>query len=207
MRKSLPPIFGTEPPPPPKRGRSSEVLLTFCNIVLDYEKYEVGVGGDSAFRLRDTSSPLGSTGSTGSSHSIGSGEQREEAETNPRLPRASQHSDTDTVTDDYDEGDDDGVITCFCKKPFGGRAMIECSSCLSWFHLSCVNVRKSAIPEIWYCPSCKEKRSGSEARPRRVSSGSARRKSGESSSATSPSSSSSATGTATSFRSSPKRKL
>ena len=83
------------------RGRSTAsmlVLLTFCNIVLDYEKYEVGVGGDSAFRLRDTSSPLGSTGSTGSSHSLGSGEQREEAETNPRLPRASQHSDTDTVT-------------------------------------------------------------------------------------------------------------
>lgn len=218
MRKSLPPILGTEPQPQPtKRGRSSEDFLMFCNMILDYENYEDGPG-DSAVRYRHTSSPLGSTGSTGSSLSLGSaGEQmREEAETSPRLPLPRQHSDTetDTVTDDYDDGEEE-EITCYCRKPYGGRPMIECSSCLTWVHLTCAKVKRSAIPDTWLCSLCKQKpstkitkQSGSRAHARKVISGALRRKSGVSSSATSPpTSSSSATGTTTIFRSSSKRKL
>merc|ERR1711953_989817 len=46
-----------EPPPLPKRGRSSEDFLSFCKLILDYENYD-----GELVRQRHTSSPLGSTG-------------------------------------------------------------------------------------------------------------------------------------------------
>lgn len=52
-------------------------------------------------------------------------------------------------------GDSFNSITCFCGKPFAGRPMIECSACLTWYHMSCVKVKRKNIPEFYYCDSCK----------------------------------------------------
>lgn len=54
--------------------------------------------------------------------------------------------------------DDDSwdLVTCFCMKPFAGRAMIECNKCNTWIHLSCAKIRKSNVPETYLCPSCRE---------------------------------------------------
>ena len=46
-------------------------------------------------------------------------------------------------------------VTCFCRKPFAGRPMIECSACLTWVHLKCANMHRKKIPDEWYCPSCR----------------------------------------------------
>lgn len=54
--------------------------------------------------------------------------------------------------------DDDSwdLVTCFCMKPFAGRAMIECNKCNTWIHLSCAKIRKSHVPETYVCQSCRE---------------------------------------------------
>lgn len=49
------------------------------------------------------------------------------------------------------------MVTCYCNKPFAGRAMIECSNCLTWIHLSCAKIRKKYIPEVFYCIKCTNK--------------------------------------------------
>lgn len=49
-----------------------------------------------------------------------------------------------------------GLITCFCRRPYAGRPMIECSKCLTWMHLSCVKIKKSNIPEEFFCTKCKK---------------------------------------------------
>ncbi|KAL0180744.1 hypothetical protein M9458_023150, partial [Cirrhinus mrigala] len=43
------------------------------------------------------------------------------------------------------------LVTCFCMKPFAGRAMIECNQCNTWIHLSCAKIRKSNVPETYIC--------------------------------------------------------
>lgn len=57
------------------------------------------------------------------------------------------------------EGEDNidtfNSVTCFCKKPFAGRPMIECSGCLTWLHMSCVKVKRKNVPEFFYCDKCK----------------------------------------------------
>lgn len=54
--------------------------------------------------------------------------------------------------------DDDSwdLVTCFCMKPFAGRAMIECNKCNTWIHLSCAKIRKSHVPETYVCQSCRD---------------------------------------------------
>lgn len=54
--------------------------------------------------------------------------------------------------------DDDSwdLVTCFCMKPFAGRAMIECNKCHTWIHLSCAKIRKSHVPETYVCQRCRE---------------------------------------------------
>lgn len=56
------------------------------------------------------------------------------------------------VTDD----DSWDLVTCFCMKPFAGRAMIECNQCNTWIHLSCAKIRKSNVPETYTCQQCKD---------------------------------------------------
>ncbi|KAK1799517.1 hypothetical protein P4O66_000368 [Electrophorus voltai] len=69
--------------------------------------------------------------------------------------------DEDGSADDEDimvDSDDDSwdLVTCFCMKPFAGRAMIECSQCNTWIHLSCAKIRKSNVPETYTCQRCKD---------------------------------------------------
>uniref|UniRef100_A0A671LPW9 PHD finger protein 13 n=2 Tax=Sinocyclocheilus anshuiensis TaxID=1608454 RepID=A0A671LPW9_9TELE len=69
--------------------------------------------------------------------------------------------DEDGSEDDEDimvDSDDDSwdLVTCFCMKPFAGRAMIECNQCNTWIHLSCAKIRKSNVPETYICQSCKD---------------------------------------------------
>merc|ERR1712032_1407241 len=67
-----------------------------------------------------------------------------------------------------EDSEDDGDVTCYCKKPYGGKPMIECSSCSIWVHLTCAKVKRTAIPDIWYCALCKTKntKGGAKARAR-----------------------------------------
>ncbi|XP_044273060.1 PHD finger protein 23 [Varanus komodoensis] len=56
-----------------------------------------------------------------------------------------------------ESGDDSwDLITCYCRKPFAGRPMIECSQCGTWIHLSCAKIKKTHVPDIFYCQKCKE---------------------------------------------------
>ncbi|XP_003340393.2 PHD finger protein 23 [Monodelphis domestica] len=58
-----------------------------------------------------------------------------------------------------ESGDDSwDLITCYCQKPFAGRPMIECSLCGTWIHLSCAKIKKTNVPDIFYCQKCKELR-------------------------------------------------
>ncbi|XP_012690304.1 PHD finger protein 23B-like isoform X2 [Clupea harengus] len=53
-------------------------------------------------------------------------------------------------------GDDSwALITCYCGKPFAGRPMIECNQCGVWVHLSCAKIKKSNVPDIFYCHKCR----------------------------------------------------
>nr|3O70_A Chain A, PHD finger protein 13 [Homo sapiens] len=49
-----------------------------------------------------------------------------------------------------------GLVTCFCMKPFAGRPMIECNECHTWIHLSCAKIRKSNVPEVFVCQKCRD---------------------------------------------------
>ncbi|XP_055039890.2 PHD finger protein 13 isoform X1 [Misgurnus anguillicaudatus] len=69
--------------------------------------------------------------------------------------------DEDGSGDDEDimvDSDDDSwdLVTCFCMKPFAGRAMIECNQCNTWIHLSCAKIRKSNVPETYICQRCRD---------------------------------------------------
>jgi len=55
-----------------------------------------------------------------------------------------------------EDGDDADSVTCSCRKPFAGRPMVECGSCATWFHLSCVKLKKSTVPDVWNCATCQK---------------------------------------------------
>ncbi|XP_053272451.1 PHD finger protein 23B [Pleuronectes platessa] len=63
-----------------------------------------------------------------------------------------------------ESGDDSwDLITCYCGKPFAGRPMIECNQCGIWVHLSCAKIKKSNVPDIFYCHKCRDtRRSGNK---------------------------------------------
>ncbi|XP_041924990.1 PHD finger protein 23B [Alosa sapidissima] len=66
-----------------------------------------------------------------------------------------------------ESGDDSwDLITCYCGKPFAGRPMIECNQCGVWVHLSCAKIKKSNVPDIFYCHKCRDcRRSGHKKDP------------------------------------------
>ncbi|XP_056431808.1 PHD finger protein 23B [Gadus chalcogrammus] len=66
-----------------------------------------------------------------------------------------------------ESGDDSwDLITCYCGKPFAGRPMIECNQCSIWVHLSCAKIKKSNVPDIFYCHKCRDvRRSGHKKDP------------------------------------------
>ncbi|XP_066578611.1 PHD finger protein 23B [Amia ocellicauda] len=58
-----------------------------------------------------------------------------------------------------ESGDDSwDLVTCYCGKPFAGRPMIECNQCGVWVHLSCAKIKKSNVPDIFYCHKCRDSR-------------------------------------------------
>ncbi|KAE8620806.1 hypothetical protein XENTR_v10010483 [Xenopus tropicalis] len=86
----------------------------------------------------------------------------------PQLPPSAESSrdgggsssDADTQVMDEDimveSGDDSwDLVTCYCEKPFAGRPMIECNVCCTWVHLSCAKIRKSNVPDVYYCQKCR----------------------------------------------------
>uniref|UniRef100_A0A3Q3G2Y2 PHD finger protein 13 n=1 Tax=Labrus bergylta TaxID=56723 RepID=A0A3Q3G2Y2_9LABR len=70
--------------------------------------------------------------------------------------------DEDIMVDSDDDSWD--LVTCFCMKPFAGRAMIECNKCNTWIHLSCAKIRKSHVPETYVCQSCRETHGNADSR-------------------------------------------
>ncbi|XP_043095073.1 PHD finger protein 23A [Puntigrus tetrazona] len=82
-------------------------------------------------------------------------------ESNPETDLSSCETDT-LVTDEdimVESGDDSwDLITCYCGKPFAGRPMIECDECSIWVHLSCAKIKKSNVPDIFYCYRCRDSR-------------------------------------------------
>ncbi|XP_016340605.1 PHD finger protein 23A-like [Sinocyclocheilus anshuiensis] len=79
---------------------------------------------------------------------------------------------TDTLVTDEDimveSGDDSwDLITCYCGKPFAGRPMIECDECSIWVHLSCAKIKKSNVPDIFYCYRCRDSRGSTVKRDHR----------------------------------------
>ncbi|XP_056883576.1 PHD finger protein 23B [Takifugu flavidus] len=66
-----------------------------------------------------------------------------------------------------ESGDDSwDLITCYCGKPFAGRPMIECNQCGIWVHLSCAKIKKSNVPDVFYCHKCRDmRRSGNKKDP------------------------------------------
>jgi hypothetical protein len=141
----------------------------FCKMILDYENYEETSRAD-LLRRRHTSSPLGSTGSGAESNMSSSQEDSlgMESSTQHSLDMESPTTQHSNVIISDEDSDDEGDVTCYCKKPYGGRPMIECSCCSTWVHLACAKVKRTAIPDMWYCALCKTKstKGGAKARAR-----------------------------------------
>lgn len=66
------------------------------------------------------------------------------------LPPDSTHDKLEYTSEDESWN----LVTCFCRRPFAGRPMIECSGCNTWVHLFCAKIRKSAVPDVYTCPRC-----------------------------------------------------
>ncbi|KAK5599275.1 PHD finger protein 23B [Crenichthys baileyi] len=95
-------------------------------------------------------------GSTSSTHGLGKPDESiREAE------MSSSEGETWIADEDImvESGDDSwDLITCYCGKPFAGRPMIECNQCGIWVHLSCAKIKKSNVPDIFYCQKCRDSR-------------------------------------------------
>ena len=54
-------------------------------------------------------------------------------------------------------GEEDNQTYCICNQPSFGK-MIECDSCMNWFHYKCVGMNDNdEEPASWLCAECKAK--------------------------------------------------
>ncbi|GLV43153.1 hypothetical protein CBL_14168 [Carabus blaptoides fortunei] len=133
-----------------KRPRTREDFYRFCTYILEYEKYELQRHEEDTRTTTRTPPPLDSSGSSVNSESATSSGQEEDKPS---------EDDTDADADEENDNNEDSydLVTCYCRKPFAGRPMIECSRCLTWVHLSCARIRRTHIPDVFYCALCKHK--------------------------------------------------
>jgi len=163
--------------------RTRDVFSEFCRIILNYENYtgagrssvpkgsgvsrghnrgqrKSGTSASKGFtkkrsstgedaRRRHSSSPLGSTGSS-----------NESLRTPEDLVNRSEEDEVDDAAVAFDNED---LITCYCNRPYAGRPMVECDSCLTWIHITCTDLkRRDRVPEVWHCYKCVEQRNKSK---------------------------------------------
>jgi hypothetical protein len=89
-----------------------------------------------------------------------------------KLNYVSEHRVRGSVKEDDDSDPDDqtdeDIIRCVCDDSSDDGFTIQCESCEDWQHASCVNIKKSKIPEHYICDRCtrKLKRPPSESRRR-----------------------------------------
>ncbi|XP_017786062.1 PREDICTED: PHD finger protein 23-like isoform X2 [Nicrophorus vespilloides] len=121
-----------------RRPRTRDDFYLFCTYVLQYENYETE-DKEEARNVSNQSPPLDSSGSSVNSETTHSGHDDEKP----------------SAEEDSDDNDSFQTVTCFCRKPFAGRPMIECSICYTWIHLSCARIKKSNIPDVFHCAMCK----------------------------------------------------
>ncbi|XP_069071630.1 PHD finger protein 23 isoform X1 [Pleurodeles waltl] len=102
-------------------------------------------------------------GSLAQKFSAGEGKDCVSTETSQDGDASSSEGEMRVMDEDImvESGDDSwDLITCYCQKPFAGRPMIECNQCGTWIHLSCAKIKKTNVPDIFFCQKCKDGRPG-----------------------------------------------
>ncbi len=48
------------------------------------------------------------------------------------------------------------AVFCHCRKPDDGKLMIQCETCLEWFHGACIGVARKNLGKLgsYTCPQC-----------------------------------------------------
>lgn len=128
------------------KKRTKDRFLLFCETVLNHERELLSETLNSSQEsISENLAPEGPQNNTSIENSTFNSDS-DGANGNEIYPN-------DAVAEDG--GDSFNSVTCFCRKPFAGRPMIECSGCLTWYHMSCVKVKRKNIPEYYYCDGCK----------------------------------------------------
>ena len=65
------------------------------------------------------------------------------------------YRDDDSI--DLDDQTDGDIIRCVCDDSDDDGFTIQCEHCENWQHASCVNIKKSNIPEHYMCDRCSKK--------------------------------------------------
>lgn len=134
-----------------KNRQALDDFKKFCNFILDYEANEEAKRGVGNSKDKPPNSPSSFSGSSTSS----AADSLNEDVKMPMKRKYVKHKNPEN-NEEYESDDESwSLVTCFCRKPFAGRPMIECSACNIWIHLSCAKVRRSNIPDLFICPKCR----------------------------------------------------
>ena len=75
----------------------------------------------------------------------------------PVLPLKSSSSDHNNCT-----SNDSNLVWCYCRRDEEFDNMIACDNkqcAIQWYHLSCLKISQSQVPEgKWYCLDCHKKK-------------------------------------------------
>ncbi|KAG5673555.1 hypothetical protein PVAND_003594 [Polypedilum vanderplanki] len=131
------------------KKKAKDRFLLFCETVLNHERELLSetLNSSSQESISENLAPDGQNNSSIENSTFNTDSDEANAEISKNF--------TNDNEDGVAGGDSFNSVTCFCGKPFAGRPMIECSSCLTWLHMSCVKVKRKNIPEFYYCDSCK----------------------------------------------------
>uniref|UniRef100_A0A8C5XQZ3 PHD finger protein 23 n=1 Tax=Microcebus murinus TaxID=30608 RepID=A0A8C5XQZ3_MICMU len=118
------------------------------------EEMAAAVGGEAPAPAPATVHPEGAPPTDSESKEVGSTETSQDGDASSREGEI-RVMDEDIMVEPGDDSWD--LVTCYCRKPFAGRPMIECSlSTWTWIHLSCAKIKKTNVPDFFYCQKCKE---------------------------------------------------